>query len=329
MMQLPPTNPLLLRAADLAAAHAWREVRALLEPEAALVTEEGEGVLLYAGALIRTGDEREALRRLREAGPRLQASPDRSLHRRALNMIGIAHLTIGELDEAVTAFSAALDLATHAEDPLLLARATNNLGAIANLRGDHERALSHYRIALPAFQRLGQRRGLAATYHNIAITFRDTGALDDADDSEQRSIEHATLGEIPQLVAMARIGRAEIALRRGDAPLAETTARLAAQEFARLGDPQNEGDAHRLVGAASAAQGEYAVAGKAFERALAIARARGHALNEAETLRDRATMRLEQGDGAHALDDARQAMAIFERLGATAEREALARRIPG
>ncbi|HEY2027049.1 MAG TPA: tetratricopeptide repeat protein [Gemmatimonadaceae bacterium] len=329
MTQLPPTNSsLLARARDLAAAHAWREVRAMLAPAEAELGEDGEGAVLYAEALIYTGGHREALRWLRAAEPRLRATSAGSLYRRAINMIGAAHLAIGELEDAAAAFSMALELATQAEDSLVLARATNNLGAIANLRGDHDGALSHYRIALPAFQRLGQRRGLSATYHNIAITLRDTGALDDADENERWAIEHASAGGIPRLAAMGRIGRAELALRRGDAAFAEIAGRLAAEEFVRLEDPQNEGDARRLVGAACAAQSEFASALESFGRALEIARACGHALNEAETLRDRALMRVTQGQPDLAVEDARAAIAIFDRLGASAEHEALERLIP-
>jgi tetratricopeptide (TPR) repeat protein len=155
---------------------------------------------------MRTGDERRALSWLRELEPRLAEDGDRSAHRRAVNMIGAACLAIGELEEAASAFGTALDLATQTDDLLLLARATNNLGAIANLQGDHERALWHYRIALPTFQRLGQRRGLAASYHNIAITFRDLGELDEADENERRAIEYATDGAVPRLAAMGRVG---------------------------------------------------------------------------------------------------------------------------
>jgi len=66
---------------------------------------------------------------------------------------------------------------------------------------------------------------------------------------------------------------------------------------------------------------------EAFDRALAIARERGHALNEAETLRDRAETWLAQGRTAQAVADARIAISIFDRLGATQARDALRARI--
>jgi tetratricopeptide (TPR) repeat protein len=322
-----PSDSILEQARASADAGAWGEVLALLEPRAATCQRDGASALLYGEALIYTGNERKAVHWLRGTAPRLFEAGDRASQRRAVNMIGAACLALGELDDASGEFVRALDLATQAEDLLVLARATNNLGAIANMQGDHERALSHYRLALPTFQRLGQRRGLASSYHNLAITYRDLGELEEADEHELRAIEHATDGGVPRLAAMGRVGRAEIALRRGDAALAETTARIARDEFARLGDPQNEADASRLVGASCAAQQHHDAAHEAFDRALEIARAHGHALNEAETLRDRAMMYMAQREMVSAQADARGAIAIFHRLGATRERDALRARL--
>jgi tetratricopeptide (TPR) repeat protein len=105
------------------------------------------------------------------------------------------------------------------------------------------------------------------------------------------------------------------------------TARLAAEELIRLADPLNEADAHRLVGAACAAQHRHSEALEAFERALTIARARTHALTEAETLRDRVQVHLDQGQRSLAVADAQAAIVIFEKLGASTECHALQRRL--
>jgi tetratricopeptide (TPR) repeat protein len=322
-----PTDSVLAEARSCADAGAWADVLTLLASRASVDARDGVSAVLYGEALMRTGNERQALTWLRSIEAPLAQDGDHSAHRRTVNMIGAACLALGELDDATGAFSTALELATQADDLLVLARATNNLGNIANLQGDHERALWHYRVALPTFQRLGQRRGLAASYHNMAITFRDLEQLEEADEHERRAIEYATEGAVPRLACMGRIGRAEIALRRGDAPLAEMTARLAAQELMRLSDPQNEADARRLVGAACAAQQKYFDALESLDAALAIAQARGHALNEAETRRDRVQVRVSQGEKGLAIADAKAAIAIFTRLGAAAEREALERRL--
>ncbi|MFI5255855.1 MAG: tetratricopeptide repeat protein [Gemmatimonadales bacterium] len=323
----PSLDSTISAARRHAAAGAWREVAMLLEPCASDRRISGDDALLYAEALVRSGEQRRALTYLRDVIPGMAGDVDHRTYRKGVNMTGVAAFALGELDEAKTALNIALELATQDDDPRLLAQATNNLGAIANLEGRYEDALWHYRIALPTLQRIGQPRMLAEVYHNLAITCRDTGELDQSDEHERRAIEHATGGSAPRLVAMGRIGRAEVALRRGDAVLAETTARMARDDLALLDDPQNEADAWRLVGAACGAQQRYDEALEALDSALDIARARGYALTEAETLRDRVSVWMGRGAVAAALDDARAAIAIFGRLGATRERVALEQRI--
>ena len=320
-------DPLLTTARQLAAAGAWRELTVLLAPRAGDGSMAGDEQLLYAEALMRLGEEREALAFLREVEPLLADDGAPALHRRAVNMIGVACYVTGDLPAASGALSRALELATQADDLLMMAQATNNLGNIFNIQGRHEDALWQFRLALPMLQRLGQARLLAEGYHNIAIIFRDTGQLTEADEHERRAIDYAQDAGVPRVAAMGRTGRGEIALRRGDAELAETTARMSIEEFARIGDRQNEGDAWRLAGAACGAQQRYDEALAAFDRALAIAHELGHALNEAEALRDRADVRIRSGEREQALTDAAGALAIFERLGATEECEALRARI--
>ncbi|MDQ2665729.1 MAG: tetratricopeptide repeat protein [Gemmatimonadota bacterium] len=323
------SDDVLDRARELARAGAWSDVVALLEPTAPFASGVGDVRVLYAEALMRMGRERDACEGLRHVIPALLAAGDAVNHRRALNLLGVGSFSVGDLEEATGALNAAVELAAEAGDLLLFARATNNLGAIANLRGAHETALGHYRLAVPAYQRLGQRRGLAESYHNIAITYRDIGQLEESDDYERRAMDYAAEGIAPRVAAMGLIGRAEVALRKGDPQLARGTAQRAALDLRQLEDPMNEADAHRLVGTAANAMGLFPDASAAFERALSIARERGHALVEAETLRDRAIGLSRRGARSEARVDAAAAISIFERLGATSEVEKLSGTVMG
>jgi tetratricopeptide (TPR) repeat protein len=316
-----------VEAQRLAAAESWPAVAALLAPFASGALLDGEIALLYAEALWRSGEQRAVLAWLPTVIVMLVADGNRAGQRRAVNMLGAASLAVGQLDAATSSFSEALELATEADDLLMLAQASNNLGVIANLRGDRELALWHYRIALPTLQRLGDKRRIAESYHNIAITCRDLGELEEADDHERRAIDYATDAATPRVVAMARIGRAEIALRRGDAPFAEMSASVAAGELATLGDPLNEADALRLMGAARSTQGQADRALEAFDRALSLADSRGHTLNRAEILRDRAGAWSVKGEGSRAREDVQAAMTLFSSLGARHEVEQLERRL--
>ncbi len=316
-------RPVHERARDLADAGAWAELVELLRGDANAVAGDAELRVLLGESLVRTGEERQARHWLESILPSLVGRHEDARHRRALNLLGVAAFALGDLDAAHAAFTSALEHATQADDVLLLARASNNLGAIANLQARHESALLHYRIALPAYQRLGQRRGLAETYHNLAITYRDLGSLAEADEHERRAIDYAAGEVAPRVAAMGRIGRAEVALRRGDPRLAEETARRAAEKLRNLDDPLNEADAYRLVGTACTAMDRFTEAHASFDRALSIAASRGHAIVEAETRRDRADAFARMNDVEQARGDAEAAIAIFRRLGAVREVQAL------
>jgi tetratricopeptide (TPR) repeat protein len=159
----------------------------------------------------------------------------------------------------------------------------------------------------------------------MAISFRDLGQLDRADECERRAIEFARQGGSAPLVLLARLGRAEVCLRAGDATLAEVRAREARRGFAALGDAINQADALRTIGASLTAQGRFEAASEALDTALALARTHHSVLHEAETLRARAELRARSGDEGLAETDARAALAIFERLGAVHEVDALRR----
>src|SRR5437899_13069272 len=112
-------DPLLTTARQLAAAGSWRELTVLLGPRAGGGMATGDEAMLYAEALMRSGEEREALGFLRETEPGLADDGNRSLHRRAVNMIGVASFALGDLESANAALSQALELATRDDDLLM------------------------------------------------------------------------------------------------------------------------------------------------------------------------------------------------------------------
>jgi len=194
------------------------------------------------------------------------------------------------------------------------------MGAIANIRGRREEALSMYQLAIPAYQRLGNAAGLAQSLHNMALSFRHLGRLEQASDYEQRAMQYATECANGPLVALAWRGRAELSLLSGDARLAEVGAERAAAQFARVPDPIREADALRVVGAARLTLGRLADARSVLERALRLAREHGSRLVEGETLRVLAECFVRLGDREGARRELATAIGIFEVLGAEQQR---------
>lgn len=326
----PLVDEVLAAARAFAQAGEWRQLAQLLRPVAADPRQvPGELMLLFGEALVRLGADTEASEWLALTAPILLDAGDRYHHRHAVNLLGVSLFGLGKLHEATHALELALALGNQEGDLLLVARAVQNLGAISNLQGRHEAALSYYRIAIPTYQRLGNCRGIAETHHNMAITFRDLGELELADDSERVAGEYAEGGVAPRVLVMSRIGRGELALRRGDSRLAEMTARIAIQEATRLDDPINEADAYRLLGTALDAQSEVTQALDAFGRSLSMARKHRHILTEAETLRDRAAAYAHMGRIESATEDAHEALLRFDMLGVEAEKTRLVKLLQG
>jgi tetratricopeptide (TPR) repeat protein len=322
---IPVSAPdaLLADGRALAAAGSWRELHMVLRARATEVATSPALITLYTEALLRTGSPRDARAWLLAHEGTVVLSGDRSAVRRVANLSGAANFELGELDDAAASFERALELARADGDDLLIARATNNLAVIANIRGRHEEALSLYALALPAYQRLGNANGLAESYHNMAITFRDLRQLVRADEHELRAIEFARQATNDHLVAIALVGRAELSFRRGDVAFAEVAALRAARDFAAMSDPAREADALRLCGAARLALRKFPEAREALDSAVRLAAMHGNALIEAESRRARAELGAATGSWDEALSDAERAAALFARLEARAEHAAM------
>ena len=319
MIAAPSPDDLQELVRRLSNAGAWTDVRALLASRAGEARTQPELATAWAEAHLRTGNPRDAHAWLTDTLTAIERSGDRAQLRRALNLLGVASTEVGALEDAEATFDRAAVLGWTDGDELLVARSTNNLASIAHVRGRRDVALALYALALPVYQRLGSSRGLAESYHNLAITLREQGELERADECEQRSIEYARDAGTPALAAMARVGRAEVYLRRDDLLMAEATARLAARDLADAGDPIREADALRVVGVACTRRGDIAAARVALDRAVSLAHEHGHMLIQAECLRARGEAAARGGDRGMAREDFRAAADLFARLGAAEE----------
>jgi tetratricopeptide (TPR) repeat protein len=313
------------KARSCAARGRWKELRALLGRRPEELERRPELAVMLAEAQLRTGRLGTALALLRRTMPALERSGNAPELRRAVNMLGAAHFELGQLSEAEAAFGRALELASAAGADLIVGRATNNLGLIANIRGRPGTALSLYRLAIPAYQRAGNARGLAETFHNMAVSFRDLRQLEEADRHERRTTEFAREAGSAQLLAMAAAGRAELSLLRGDARVAEVGALAAAERYRGIPDPIGEADALRLAGAARLALGAPAAARPLLDRAVARAREHGSALVEAESRRARAAVLAALDDRTGAAADVAAALALYQGLGAQGDADELRR----
>ena len=271
---------------------------------------------LVAEALLHLGEMERALNLILVAEAEYRARHDSIGLLRALNLAGAVLFELGDLEGAAERFSDQLELARETGSDEMSGRATNNLGAIASLRGENERALSLFRLSVPAYQRVGYLQGLGQTEHNLGIVHRDLGYWREAERHYRNALRHARQLGDERLAAMAGVGQAEIAHLRGDDRFASIEAHRSLQIFVQVGDELGRADALRLLGGIAASQSNLEEAQSYLEEALALARQHSNPLLEAEILEERAEVHSKRGRLALARADCESAAVTYKRLGA-------------
>ena len=313
----------ILRA--LTSAGRYREVVTSWLAAPTAEARRSEAQLLAATASMRLGDVERAGNLAAEAaeGFRLRADQDGRL--RALNLLGAVAFEQGALADAESRFEMARTLARQLGDTLFEAHAANNLASVAHLRGDAVTALSLYRAALLGYQRLGDRRGTAQTYHNLGLAFRELGAWQDADEATVQALRHARLVEDAALAALAVTGRAELDIARGALDVAARELDRAGELAAQVGDQLGIAEVGRVRAVAALQRNDPAAALDEARAAGGMANEQGSALLVAECAAAEALalLRLTRRDEAE--ERRRKATDGFARLGATGLAERFSR----
>jgi tetratricopeptide (TPR) repeat protein len=307
-------------AAALRAAGSWRELasRGAALSDAALAAEP-EVAYAVAAAFRHVGGVARALELAETAEAEARVRGDRRLAAEAVNLAGNCLFELGRPAEAEARFEELLAYAADAGEEEYAARAANNLGVLANVRGARDRALAWYGRALASYQRLGNVRGLAETHHNLGISYRHLGFVREADAHYQRAIALAEEALADRVAGLAETGRALLAVRAGDGPFGEALAGHAQQRFASVGDAVGEAEAVRVQAAAARADGRDDDAAERLEAALAVARARGNTLLLADVQRDRGLLFRDRGQAADARQALLESAGQYDALGAAAE----------
>jgi tetratricopeptide (TPR) repeat protein len=280
------------------------------------LAREPEAALLAATAATRLGRYGAGVSIAEAALDQFRARVDRDGNMRAKNLLGVIAFERGQLHEAERSFGETLELARELEDSLMAARASNNLASLAQLEEKPDLALSLYRSALVSYQRLGDRRGLAETYHNLSLVFRQTGRWLDAEEASAQAVRLAEQSSDTPLRALALTGLAELNLARGELPLAAQDATLAQDLAARAGDEIGAAEAGRLRALVALGQGDLPTALREAEAARQAAERHGSLLLRGESAAAAARVLRAMGRAEDAGARREEARALFQQLGA-------------
>lgn len=305
--------------------------RAGLSPEAiscyqsAIASAEARGeceVLVEAlrrlAVLRHRGDEFEPARALcrksyelaRQMGADVQAAE-------ALNTLGAMDLASGALEEAAQLFLRALELGGTSWE--LRARVEQNLGILANIRGDLDEALTRYQSSLEAYRRAGNEQGCAIAYHNLGMAGADRGLFDEASRYFQKSRALAARCGDAYLQGLCLVNHAEVEVARQRYENARQDAEAALALFDQLGVRRAKADAYRVLGMVYRETGRPALAESRLRSAIELAAGAGAALNEAEACRELALLYQAMDRNQEALRMLNRAYGLFRRLDACAD----------
>ena len=314
---------------DLVAAGRFQEALEAFGTASDASLDRDPGVLLLAAkAATRVGRLDLATTLASKALEEFTAKVDADGRMQATNLLGAIAFERGTIADAEHHFGQALLLAQELDDSLVAARASNNLASVAHLQGRPDLALSLYRNAMLSYQRLGDRRGTAETYHNLGLTFRDLAALGDADDAATEAVRHASMVGEKTLMALTLMGRAEVHLAKNDVRLAGSELDQARRLAAEAGDELGTAEVGRLRALVALEEGRLTDAHREAEAARTIAVGYGSTLLQAESALASARALHALGEAGAMAERRDEAKRLFESLSAKALLDQLERVLP-
>ena len=240
--------------------------------------------------------------------------PNPQLAGDALNTLGGLHIRAGALNEARQAFQQAL--AVGGERRELIARAEQNLGILANIRGELDVATAHYERSLDGYRAAGDEHGCALGYHNLGMVAADRARLEEADGYFAESLAIAErVGDV-YLQGLCLVNHAEVHIQRQQFEEGRRKAEGALALFDQLGDRGAKADAYRMIGMVYRETGRGALAESRLKSSIELAVGAGSALSEAESSRELAILYQAMGRNQEALTLLDRSYRLFQRLDA-------------
>lgn len=235
---------------------------------------------------------------------------------RAMHLLAMFSHEQGDLDSAFPRYSAALEQAREIGDDQLIGFICQNLGVLANMRGDLRGARVLYLESIAATIASQDESNLTMTYNNLGMVCTDLREWLEAEVYFDRGIEVARRRDDRAQLARLYANRAEPFLRTADLKRAAASLDEADRHASEFGAASTSATIACLRAAAARLEGDLVRADRHLDRALEIARENDLALAEAEALEELARLRRAQGRLGEASSEAVAAQAIFRRIGA-------------
>jgi diguanylate cyclase (GGDEF)-like protein/putative nucleotidyltransferase with HDIG domain len=232
----------------------------------------------------------------------------------AMNVKAIAHFRLGQLDEAEQLYLQAREHARRSGEAKLAAMTAQNLGVIANIRGDLEQALGYYEASLADYRSLGLTKYICTTLNNLGVLYTRMERWETGERAYDEAVEISqVLGDLPTRMLL-EVNRASHWIARREYGRAREACDLAMSLSKQTQDTHALGEAHKCYGVIARETGDHAAAEQSFHQAAKLAEQRQDLLLAAETAREMAELYRQQGRNRDTLQCLNRAHRLFSQL---------------
>jgi putative nucleotidyltransferase with HDIG domain len=219
-----------------------------------------------------------------------EALGDNGLVAYATNVMAIGHWQRGLLEDAERLYTIAFHAARDAADAKLAAMVDQNLGIIANMRGDLPRALRHYEASLVGYRQLGLDEFIGKLLANMGLAYADMEDWSEAERIYQEALAIcAACGDVSTAL-MVEGNRAEAQIARGLLVDAKLVCERVLRRAHSLKDARAVAEAQKHLGVIARENGQFDGAEQYLRDAFTSATAREDLLLAAEVAREQAEL---------------------------------------
>jgi tetratricopeptide (TPR) repeat protein len=242
---------------------------------------------------------------------------DARLKAQALNVLGAMNLDQGDLGQAYAQLFQAWTLS---EDyPEVRGRTEQNLGVVANIRGNWPGAIAHYLRSAKAFEAAADGRGCAIAYHNLGMISADRQLWSQADRYYRQALTLATKAGDCYLRALCLLNYAEVHLVRQQFDRMQDSVNTALAYFEEQDLGRERAAAYKLLGMGHRENGQFDLAESMLELSIEFAIEAEAPLAEAEARRELARLNQDYGLKSRALELFTEAQGLFHQVEARLE----------
>lgn len=237
----------------------------------------------------------------------------------ALNCLAVVDQYAGAIDEAEGLYIRARDIAEELGDARREAMIEQNLGTLANIRGDVELALERYQRAFDRFTEQGDLLATARSLCNMGMAYVDLGAWAPAERCFADAYRIANRIGDREMLGTVEINRSELYLRCDRLDEGLEACDRAFELFTNLESKAGLAEASKFYGAILRRLRKHDLAATHLELAAQLSRLCRDRLLEAEVERERAMLHSEAGRNREALRSLNIASDIFREFRASRE----------